>query len=87
MSSPFPGMNPYLESDLWTDLHAELALATKHQLTPLLRPNDGYSKDKETGSSSLIRGLGCGLRLAVSTQRIREEEPVHRAFHPEFGRI
>src|SRR4051812_40828219 len=39
MSTPFPGMNPYLESDLWGDFHLELAATAKHQLLPLLAPN------------------------------------------------
>jgi hypothetical protein len=26
MPSPFPGMDPYLESDLWTSFHAALAV-------------------------------------------------------------
>jgi hypothetical protein len=38
MAGPFPGMNPYLESDLWSDFHAQLAVMTKRQLLPLLSP-------------------------------------------------
>jgi len=40
MSSPFPGMDPYLEGSLWTTVHTQLAVAIAHQLTPQLRP--GY---------------------------------------------
>ncbi len=40
MPSPFPGMDPYLESYLWPDLHQSLAGQLKRQLAPLLRP--GY---------------------------------------------
>lgn len=39
MPSPFPGMDPYLEGNLWSGVHHELAIAVKHQLTPLLLPN------------------------------------------------
>lgn len=39
MNSPFPGMNPYLESpSIWEDFHARLATEISDQLTPLLRP-------------------------------------------------
>ena len=39
MSSPFPGMNPYLEDpDIWEDFHANLATEIQAQLTPSLRP-------------------------------------------------
>lgn len=39
MPSPFPGMDPYLESaHLWEDFHARLATEIADQLTPRLRP-------------------------------------------------
>jgi hypothetical protein len=38
MPSPFPGMDPYLEDDLWTSVHAALATIIAIQLGPLLRP-------------------------------------------------
>lgn len=37
--SPFPGMDPYLESpDLWPDVHESLMAIFREQLTPLLAP-------------------------------------------------
>ena len=38
MQSPFPGMDPYLEGDLWSDVHHELASQIRRQLLPLIRP-------------------------------------------------
>ena len=38
MPSPFPGMDPYLEGYLWSDVHQSLAGQFKRQLSPLLRP-------------------------------------------------
>jgi hypothetical protein len=38
MPSPFPGMDPYLEGDLWTTLHVQLAVEIARQLTPRLLP-------------------------------------------------
>jgi hypothetical protein len=37
--SPFPGMDPYLESpDLWPDVHSSLMTIFREQLAPLLAP-------------------------------------------------
>lgn len=38
MPSPFPGMDPYLEGYLWSDVHTALANKLRQQLTPKLRP-------------------------------------------------
>src|SRR5207249_4412985 len=39
MPSPFPGMDPYLEGDLWTSVNALLATQIVRQLMPKLRPH------------------------------------------------
>ncbi|MFC1466812.1 MAG: DUF4058 family protein [Candidatus Brachytrichaceae bacterium NZ_4S206] len=40
MPSPFPGMDPYLESAIyWRDLHACLITHIRAALQPLLRPH------------------------------------------------
>jgi hypothetical protein len=38
MANPFPGMDPYLEGDLWPAVHANLATEITRQLAPKLRP-------------------------------------------------
>jgi len=38
MPSPFPGMDPYLEGDLWQEFHDRLANQISTQLLPLLAP-------------------------------------------------
>ncbi len=38
MPSPFPGMDPYLEGQLWPDVHHRLATRISNDLTPALRP-------------------------------------------------
>ena len=38
MPSPFPGMDPYLEGDLWQEFHETLASAIRAQLMPRLAP-------------------------------------------------
>jgi Protein of unknown function (DUF4058) len=38
MANPFPGMDPYLEGDLWPSVHANLATEITRQLAPKVRP-------------------------------------------------
>ena len=38
MPSPFPGMDPYLESDMWQEFHGTLANAIRQQLLTVLPP-------------------------------------------------
>lgn len=38
MGSPFPGMDPYLEADMWQEFHERLAGAISAQLLPRLAP-------------------------------------------------
>lgn len=38
MAYIFPGMDPYLEGYLWSDVHHAMAYKIREQLTPLLRP-------------------------------------------------
>src|SRR5436190_22219233 len=38
MSNPFPGMDPFLESDLWTSVHTDLSAEIARQLAPKVRP-------------------------------------------------
>jgi hypothetical protein len=38
MTSPFPGMDPYLETDLWDDVQHTLAHQISRDLMPSLRP-------------------------------------------------
>ncbi len=36
MSSPFPGMDPYLEGDMWQEFHGTLAHSIRQQLLSIL---------------------------------------------------
>ena len=38
MPNPFPGMDPYLEGDLWASVHTDLCAEIARQLAPKLRP-------------------------------------------------
>jgi hypothetical protein len=39
MASPFPGMDPYLEGELWQEFHSTLAHTIRSQLQPQLQPH------------------------------------------------
>jgi hypothetical protein len=40
MTSPFPGMDPYIEDpEIWSDFHSDLAGEIRAQLNPLVQPN------------------------------------------------
>jgi len=38
MSSPFPGMDPFIEMEEWSDFHGAMIFAFRAQLAPQLRP-------------------------------------------------
>lgn len=38
MASPFPGLDPYLESQLWADFHSRFIAALSEDLVPKVRP-------------------------------------------------
>lgn len=38
MPSPFPGMDPYLEGELWSNFHTQFAVEIARQLNPRLTP-------------------------------------------------
>jgi len=38
MPNPFPGMDPYLEGDLWITVHTDFCVEIARQLSPKLRP-------------------------------------------------
>ena len=38
MPSPFPGMDPYIEGDLWTPFHTQIGVEIARQLAPKIAP-------------------------------------------------
>src|SRR5438045_3682405 len=38
MANPFPGMDPYLEGDLWLSVHTDLCAEIARELAPKVRP-------------------------------------------------
>lgn len=37
-SNPFPGMNPFLEGNLWRDVHQSISIKIRNKIVPLIRP-------------------------------------------------
>ncbi|MGK7873330.1 MAG: DUF4058 family protein [Xenococcaceae cyanobacterium] len=49
MSSPFPGMDPYLENpDLWPEVHSRLIVAIADAIAPSVRPKYRVAIEKRT---------------------------------------
>lgn len=72
MSSPFPGMNPYLEQPaFWSSFHSRLIVAIADALAPQLRPK--YYIEVETRSylstldEDLLIGIPDGVVLAAKS--------------------
>ena len=62
MSSPFPGMNPYLEHPtLWSGIHHRLITAIANDLAPKIRPNYIAAIEERVyemnGEASLLVGI------------------------------
>jgi Protein of unknown function (DUF4058) len=62
MSSPFPGMNPYLEHpELWTEVHSRLIVAMSDAIFPHLRPKYRVAVEKRvyqmTDGNSVLVGI------------------------------
>jgi hypothetical protein len=69
MASPFPGMNPYLESpDLWTEVHHRLISAIAAAIEPSLPPNYRVAIEKwvyrQTIDDSILVGIPDVARLS-----------------------
>src|SRR2546422_4424823 len=77
MPSPFPGMDPYLEGDLWTTVHSQLAAEIARQLTPKIAPRYvarterrfviAAPEDLEAAEISIYTDVG------VRTARVRQK--------------
>jgi hypothetical protein len=66
MQSPFPGMDPYLESpDLWPDFQFTLLLAVATQLTDKLRPNFVARVDMRTWRMNATERFRVPVRFLV----------------------
>jgi len=72
--SPFPGMDPYLEGEMWQEFHDRLANQISAQLMPLLRPKYVALLHKY----HLIDESGLGIVGALEKQVIYPDVQVTR---------
>ena len=88
--SPFPGMDPYLEGYIWSDVHGGLARAIQellaHQIAPkyVARVEQYTVKDKFPGSEAAILYPDIGLVLHDRAEEpVAEYEPATKATKPD----
>lgn len=82
MPSPFPGMNPYLESPaIWSSFHTRLLVAIADTLAPVLRPRyyievetRTYSdqEDSDDTADELLIGIPNAAVLSRTSQQAQE---------------
>lgn len=76
MPSPFPGMNPYLESPaIWSSFHTRLLVAIADTLAPVLRPNYYIEvetrtyKEQEDEDDELLVGIPDAAVLSATSSK------------------
>ena len=77
MPSPFPGMDPYLEGPLWTNVHTQLSVEIAGQLAPRLRPR--YVPLTEKRFVLATAGAEDGVAIAAAAVDIRPDVGVAHA--------
>ena len=88
MASPFPGMDPYLEGEMWQEFHATLAGEIRAQLLPQLRPKyvallaKRYVMDRPSVS---ILDLPPDQRIIYPDVHVIEKPPRIREPAPTYG--
>lgn len=77
MSSPFPGMNPYLEHpDFWSEVHHRLITAIAIALAPDLRPKYRVAIEKRIYSSEIEDDLLIGIPdVSIASRHSLNSEP------------
>jgi Protein of unknown function (DUF4058) len=77
MSSPFPGMNPYLEHpELWSEVHHRLITAIADALAPDLLPKYRVAIEKRIYSSEIEDDILIGLPdVSIASRRSLNSEP------------
>lgn len=75
-SSPFPGMNPYLEQPVfWSEFHNRLIVSISDALTPSLRPKYYIGVETRTYLDESDEELLAGIADAVVLSATRNQAP------------
>jgi Protein of unknown function (DUF4058) len=76
MSSPFPGMNPYLENpDLWSEVHSRLIVAIADAIAPNLHPQYYVAIEKRTYLSEIEDSVLVGIPDVALVSKLRPNQP------------
>jgi hypothetical protein len=75
--SPFPGMDPYLEGEMWVEFHQTLAHQLRGQLMPLLKPKyvallEKYYVIDQSGLGIVNRSSKQGIYPDVHLTKVKE---------------
>jgi hypothetical protein len=74
MRSPFPGMDPYLEGDIWTSFHSEFVVDVARHLTPQLSPKY-TARVQKRWVTTILEGAEISTADIYSDVGVRHEEP------------
>ncbi len=87
MSSPFPGMNPYLENpELWSEVHHRLITAIAIAIAPPIRPKYRVAIEKRTYLGDIEDSVLVGIPdVAVTTKKTSTENQTATATLPTQG--
>ena len=87
MSSPFPGMNPYLENpELWSEVHHRLITAIAIAIAPPIRPKYRVAIEKRTYLGDVEDSVLIGIPdVAVTTKKTSTENKTTTATLPVQG--
>jgi hypothetical protein len=77
MQSPFPGMDPYLEGNLWTSFHAMYAPQISKQLNHVLRPKYIAFTERKyiSGAWEEVMITAGSMRPDVAIRKTRNQSP------------
>jgi hypothetical protein len=79
MSSPFPGMDPFLEGEMWQEFHATLAGEIRAQLLPHLRPKYVALLEKRYVLDRPIFGISQPTRAPIIYPDVHVVHPASQA--------
>lgn len=80
MRSPFPGIDPYLESELWSEVHSRLIVAIADDLSDQLSEKYRVAIEKRTYFSGPDDSLLVGIPdVAVVSRQPEPDQPSPRA--------
>ncbi|MBW4591124.1 DUF4058 family protein [Aetokthonos hydrillicola] len=75
MSSPFPGMNPYLENpELWSEVHSRLIVAIADAIAPHIRPKYRVAIEKRVYKTTDDNSVLVGIPDVVVARNVKTEK-------------